>query len=126
MRKQLILSLLFLLILATACKNGDSSPKSTPGEPKEPATAPNALALPPVDRTCATDEDCTFAPQPTLEDGVCCHGCPSVPASRAFRQQVVRLCNEHNANRQVSGCPKLNCSDVPDVACVQGECRVRK
>lgn len=124
MRKQTILPLLVLLVLATSCKNGDGAPKSTPGEPKAPA--PNALALPPVDRACATDADCTVSPQPTLEDGVCCHGCPSVPASRAFRQQVVRLCNEHNTHRQVSGCPKLNCSDVPDVACVSGECQFQK
>jgi hypothetical protein len=82
--------------------------------------------LPPVDRTCATDAHCRVSSLPKLEGGVCCHGCPSLPAARSWVQQVVKICKEYNALHKVSGCPKVMCSDVPDVACVNGECRFQK
>lgn len=130
--RQLTILPLLLLVLALSCNNDDGATNSTPApaaptamDPPPAMEAP-ALTFPPIDRACATDADCTVASLPKVEDGVCCHGCPSYPAARTWTQQIVRICNEHNARHRASGCPKIHCSDVPDVACLKGECQFKR
>ena len=50
----------------------------------------------------------------------------SFPAARTWAEAVVRLCDQYNARTGAACCPKVKCSDVPDVDCVQGECRFQK
>jgi len=146
MRQFPILLLFSLLVLVLSCKNSDVAPKSTPAAPTAtdmdppPATPPTTpppaamdpppepapLVLPPLDRRCTSKADCTVTSIPRLEDGVCCLGCPGTPVARTWAEEVVRICDQYNAKKTIAGCPKVKCSDVPDVACVQGECRFQK
>ncbi len=142
MRHFPLISGLVFSICLFSCKNGDTGAKSTPeppasnamdtprpGEVMEPpgmsADPVDPLGLPPLDTSCTADADCTVASRPRVEDGYCCHGCAYFPANRSWRDAVVAKCNRFNEGKS-PGCPKLDCSDVPDVVCTEGKCRFRK
>ncbi|PKN23809.1 MAG: hypothetical protein CVU65_13515 [Deltaproteobacteria bacterium HGW-Deltaproteobacteria-22] len=130
MRIHVLISCLFLLTFPGSCKNGGAAPKATPTPAAEtamdPPAAPPPLVVPMIDRACSTDADCTVTSNPKIEDGVCCMGCPSIPAARSWAMQVVKRCNQYNTRNQVSGCPKVLCSDVPDVVCRGRECQFQR
>jgi len=125
-----------------SCGNGEVAPKSTPEPPASnvmdtpppgeamaasgmTVAAVDPLGLPPPDTSCTADADCTVASRPRVEDGFCCHGCAHFPVNRSWWLAAVGKCNRFNEGK-TPGCPKLDCSDVPDAVCLEGKCRFRR
>ncbi len=138
------LSCLSAALALTACERppaGDTSRSPAPeiqtaapppAEPAAPAhtEAPRAPAAPDsgaevlanVDRSCATDSDCTAIHEMYESDGHCCHSCNTDAVSTRWLERAVPVCSAMGGE----GCPQKMCVALSKVTCRNGTCTVTK
>jgi len=130
MRLAILLPLMAFWLM-TACTSSGGGAGRTPGTPDAaPASQKDSLpgggwsflGMPPVDLACATAADCTFGGSARQIEGACCHDCPSFPVNLAWRRELVKRCNAHNAGRAPLPCPKLDCRPMLKVGCRDRRC----
>ena len=81
------------------------------------------VSLPPLDRRCRVDADCTYdttSLQPVGMDLRCCSLCSGEAVSTTWAARVTSICSPIGSD----GCPMKKCAAFPPVGCVQGRCTV--
>jgi predicted small lipoprotein YifL len=81
------------------------------------------VSLPPLDRRCRVDADCTYdttSLQPVGVDLRCCNRCSGEAGSTSWAARVTTICSSIGSD----DCPMKKCEAFPPVGCVQGLCTV--
>jgi hypothetical protein len=95
--------------------------KPTPSsEPTAVASAASSTTLPPIDDTCAVDDDCDdfYA---YLVHGKCCKGsCSPYPAAVSYIAKVDALCQ--TIGYEDDDCPMKKCAAPGPLKCDHGKC----
>ena len=79
-----------------------------------------AAAMPPVDRTCTSDDECVAMYTQYIDDDACCWSCTTDAVSKSWFEAATPICSKMG----LKGCPKKKCSDLQPVTCSTGSCVV--
>lgn len=93
------------------------TPPATPGADAPPADPPDDVAPPPMDRSCAVDDDCVLSAL-EVKDGRCCIGCLVDPTNKRWKEEAEDYCKD----RYGPSCPKKRCGSALSPKCRAGQC----
>lgn len=91
--------------------------------PSEVSDAKGPQPLPPVDRSCRTDNDCVLTSLIARGEESCCESCNEMPVAGSWKAKAQSIC-EANAAIEPHRCQPTSCK-VPEAAhaeCISGTC----